>query len=111
MADANLMVIAAFVSPYRADRDQLRDKLGERFIEVYVNTPIELCESRDPKGLYRLARSGHISDFTGVDAPYEAPLNPELTTSAALPLEECVEQLLDGLRLLGHLKKVQAPLI
>ena len=103
MAEANLIVIAAFVSPYRADRDRIKERIGERFVEVYVNTPLEVCESRDPKGLYRRARAGEIVGFTGIDAPYEAPLEPDLTTSAALPLEQCIDQLLSGLRQLGHL--------
>ena len=79
MVDAGLVVLTAFVSPYRADRDAVRETLeAGDFIEVFVDTPIEVCESRDPKGLYKMARDGKIRDFTGIDAPYEPPLRPEL---------------------------------
>jgi len=79
MLDAGLIVIAAFVSPMRAHRDAVRKKVGEKyFLEVHVSTPIEVCEKRDLKGFYAKARRGEISDFTGVSAPYEAPLNPDV---------------------------------
>lgn len=81
--DAGAIAITAFISPYRADRDTARALLGARFVEVHVATPIEVCEARDPKGLYERARAGEIKDFTGVDAPYEAPLAPELTIDAS----------------------------
>lgn len=78
-ADAGIIVLAAFISPYRADRDALRKSMGEgRFIEVSVNTPLAVCEERDTKGLYAKARAGELSDFTGISAPYEEPENPEL---------------------------------
>jgi len=81
MADAGLVALVPLVSPYRADRDAVR-RLHEaadlRFIEVFVDTPIELCEQRDPKGLYAKARAGELKGFTGVDDPYEAPERPEL---------------------------------
>ncbi len=78
-ADAGVICITAFISPYRADRDLARKILPRsRFIEVYVNAPIEVCEQRDPKGLYAKARSGEIKEFTGISAPYEPPLNPEI---------------------------------
>ena len=77
MVDAGLIVIAAFISPYRRDRQMLRKLVAPgEFLEVYVNTPIEVCEQRDPKGLYKLARSGSIRNFTGIDAPYEKPVDP-----------------------------------
>ncbi len=77
--DAGLIVITAFISPYRADRDQAREIIGaERFIEAYVDAPLAACEERDPKGLYARARAGEIPDFTGVSAPYEEPLEPDL---------------------------------
>ncbi|MDX2077087.1 MAG: bifunctional sulfate adenylyltransferase/adenylylsulfate kinase [bacterium] len=72
-------VICAAISPYRATRDEVRAMVGENFIEVFVDTPIEVCEERDIKGMYAKARRGEIKDFTGVDAPYEAPLKPEVT--------------------------------
>lgn len=78
-ADAGIIVMAAFISPYRADRDAIRALMGEgRFIEISINTPLEVCEARDTKGLYARARAGEISDFTGISAPYEEPENPEL---------------------------------
>jgi len=83
MMDAGLIVIAAFVSPSRADRDMVRAMLGDRFIEVFCDTPLAVCEARDVKGLYAKARRGLIPDFTGVSAPYEAPLAPELRLDTA----------------------------
>ncbi|MGD8875231.1 MAG: adenylyl-sulfate kinase [Gammaproteobacteria bacterium] len=83
-SEAGIIGLTAFISPYRVDRDRVRNNLlpGE-FIEVFVDTPIAVCESRDPKGLYKKARAGEIKGFTGVDDPYEAPLSPELVLSAA----------------------------
>jgi bifunctional enzyme CysN/CysC len=80
MADAGLIVITAFISPYLAERDLVRRLLppGD-FVEVYVSTPLEVCERRDPKGIYEKARRGEIPDFTGISAPYEVPQYPELT--------------------------------
>ncbi len=81
-ADAGVITFTSFISPYRADRDSVRvlhEQAGLTFIEVFVSAPIEVCESRDPKGLYRKARMGEIPEFTGVSAPYEPPLRPELT--------------------------------
>lgn len=78
--DAGLVVMTAFISPYREDRDQVRALLPEgKFIEVFVNCDLDTCEKRDPKGLYKKARAGEIRNFTGISAPYEAPKNPELT--------------------------------
>lgn len=78
-ADAGALVISAFISPYRKDRERVRALMGEgEFVEVFVDTPLEICEARDPKGLYKKARAGEISNFTGLDAPYEAPDNPEV---------------------------------
>jgi bifunctional enzyme CysN/CysC len=81
MADAGVVVLVPLISPYRADRDRVRalhDEAGLPFVEVHVDTPIELCEERDPKGLYARARAGEITGFTGIDDPYEAPEAPEL---------------------------------
>jgi len=79
MNDAGLIVVTAFISPYREDRDRAREIVGAaRFLEVYLDAPIEVCESRDPKGLYRRARAGEIPGFTGIAAPYEAPLQAQL---------------------------------
>lgn len=78
-ADAGCLVVTAFISPHRAERDQVRGLLpAGRFFEVHVATPLEICESRDPKGLYKRARAGEIADFTGISSPYEPPLAPEL---------------------------------
>jgi adenylylsulfate kinase len=77
--DAGAVAITAFISPYRADRDQVRALMPEDFVEVFVDCPVEICEQRDVKGLYKKARAGEIKEFTGVSAPYEAPLHPELT--------------------------------
>ena len=77
-ADAGFVCISAFISPYRADRETARLAAKGRFHEVYLDADIEVCEGRDPKGLYRKARAGKIADFTGVSAPYEAPEGPEL---------------------------------
>ena len=78
-ADAGIIVLTAFISPYREDRDKAREIIGEDdFIEVFVKADLSICESRDPKGLYKKARSGEIKGFTGIDAPYESPINPEL---------------------------------
>jgi bifunctional enzyme CysN/CysC len=81
MADAGIVALVPLVSPYRADRDLVRamhDEAGLAFVEVFVDTPIEECERRDPKGLYAKARAGEITGFTGIDDPYEAPVSPEL---------------------------------
>ncbi|HEY9556001.1 MAG TPA: adenylyl-sulfate kinase [Acidimicrobiales bacterium] len=82
MADAGVVVLVPLISPYRSGRDEARAIHAEArlpFVEVYVDTPLELCEQRDPKGLYKLARAGQIQHFTGLDAPYEPPTHPELT--------------------------------
>jgi bifunctional enzyme CysN/CysC len=76
--DAGLIVITAFISPYRADRDAAREIVRDGFVEVFVNTPLEICEQRDPKGLYKKARAGVIPNFTGISAPYEEPEKAEL---------------------------------
>jgi len=85
-ADAGVIVLCSFVSPYRADRDGVRalhDAIDLSFFEVFINTPVDICEQRDPKGLYKKARAGDIKGFTGVDDPYEAPMAAELEVDAA----------------------------
>lgn len=78
MMDAGLIVITAFISPFKKERDLARALIGEgNFFEVYLNTPLDVCEQRDPKGLYRKARSGEISRMTGINSPYEAPVNSD----------------------------------
>jgi adenylylsulfate kinase len=78
MCDAGMIVTAAFVSPFKKDRQLLRNLMGGSFFEIFVNTPIEVCEQRDVKGLYQKARNGEISNFTGISSPFEAPENPDL---------------------------------
>jgi adenylyl-sulfate kinase len=96
--DAGLIVITAFISPYLEDRKTARSIIGpEEFLEVHVDTPIEVCEQRDPKGFYKLARAGELSAFTGVTAPYEPPLEPVCSLDTAVSsVDECV-MLLMGL--------------
>jgi adenylylsulfate kinase len=107
LCDAGLVTLTAFVSPYRADRDAVRASLkpGD-FIEVFVDAPLEVCESRDPKGLYKKARAGEIQDFTGINAPYEAPERPDvvLKSAEATPdkLAEQVRQYLATAEILGE---------
>lgn len=94
-ADAGLICIAAFISPYQADRTIARNACGAGFHEVHVKSDLATCEARDPKGLYRLARSGALANFTGISAPYEVPEQPQLvidTTTSSL--DECVALLL-----------------
>lgn len=97
--DANIITIAAFVSPYREDRDNVRKLLvRNEFIEVYVKCSLEVCEARDTKGLYKKARAGEVKDFTGISAPYEEPLNPELIIdSSKLTVEESTRKILNYL--------------
>ena len=92
-SEAGIIALTAFISPYRIDRDRVRNNLlpGE-FIEVFVDTPIEVCELRDPKGLYKKARAGEIKGFTGINDPYEVPLSPELVLSA---VEKTPDELAD----------------
>ncbi len=101
MADSGLIVITAFISPYRADRDRAREIVknsGVDFVEVFVDAPLAVCEERDPKNLYKKARAGEIKEFTGIDAPYEAPENPEITVHTdKQPLTESVTYILDKL--------------
>lgn len=112
IADAQGIVITAFISPYREDRDRARQRIGsERFFEVYCSTPLEVCEARDPKGLYKKARAGLIPEFTGISAPYEPPLKPEFEfNTALLPVEECVSRIyraLDERGFLGRQERVK----
>ncbi len=103
--DAGLIVLVSFISPYRADRDAARALLGvDEFLEIFVDTPVEECERRDPKGLYRKARAGGLQNFTGVTAPYEAPIAPDLTLpTLAAPAETLAERVVDALRERGFL--------
>lgn len=99
MVDAGLIVLAAFISPFRADRDAVRQLLPGRFVEVFIDTPLHVCEARDPKGLYWRARAGLIHNFTGLDSPFEAPQAAELRfDTSSCSVEEAVQQIHDYLR-------------
>ncbi|HHG3265262.1 TPA: adenylyl-sulfate kinase [Vibrio parahaemolyticus] len=100
MADAGLIVLSAFISPHRAERQLVRDLLPKgEFIEVFVNASLEVCEGRDPKGLYKKARAGEIPNFTGIDSEYQAPINPEIDLPAGeKSVEELVELCLNELK-------------
>ncbi len=95
MTDAGLVAITAFISPFRIDRDNARALFSQGdFIEVFVDTPLDVCEQRDPKGMYKKARAGQIAQFTGIDSPYEPPLEPELVVNTGgRTVEECIEQI------------------
>jgi adenylylsulfate kinase len=107
-ADAGVVTIASFISPYRADRARVRrlhEAGGQAFLEVFVDTPIEVCEARDPKGLYKKARAGQIAGFTGIDDPYEPPENPEIRLpTAELSVDACVERVIAELTARGVLR-------
>lgn len=99
MNDAGLIVLTSFISPFEADRERARSIIGEEaFIEIYVSTPIEECEKRDVKGLYKKARSGEIPNFSGISSPYEVPENPEITIdTTGKSVEECVDYIMEKL--------------
>lgn len=101
-----VIVLVSAISPYRAVRDQVRQRIGD-FVEVYANTPVEVCEQRDVKGLYKKARSGEIKNFTGISDPYEEPLNPEVNCETVNEtLEESVNKVMSKLEELGYLSPV-----
>lgn len=96
MSEAGLIVVTAFISPFREERLTAKNIIGENFIEVFVDADLEVCETRDPKGLYKKARSGQIPNFTGIDSPYEPPLNPDLSLNTSTSdLESCVSIIKD----------------
>ncbi|KGM06557.1 Adenylylsulfate kinase [Methylophaga thiooxydans] len=99
-ADAGLIVLSAFISPFRADRQMVRDLVEEgEFIEIHMSTPLSVCEQRDPKGLYQKARNGEIRNFTGIDSVYEAPEKPEITLNTAdNDIEACAEKVIAYLK-------------
>ena len=106
MLDAGVITLAAFVSPYIKDREEVKKIVGaHNFIEIYINTSIEECERRDVKGLYKKARKGEIKDMTGISAPYEAPVNPDLEiVTDGQSIGESVDQLLEFLNKKNNLK-------
>ncbi len=102
------MVLVSAISPYREVREEVREKI-EDFFEVFVSAPVEVCESRDVKGLYKRARAGEIKQFTGIDDPYEAPLNPEVVCETDKEtLEESVNKVLSKLEELNYIKPMAA---
>ena len=106
LCDAGLVVITTFISPYREDRDRVRKIVEGNFVEVFVKCPIEVCEQRDPKGLYKKAKAGEIKDFTGLSAPYEEPTKPELILDTSKQsVAESVTQIIDYLKDMIYLEK------
>lgn len=105
--DAGIVTITAFISPYRTDRNRVRDiHLEGDFIEVFVNCPIEICEQRDVKGLYKKAKNGEIKGFTGIDDPYEAPEKPEIVVDTHKEtLNECVDKIINYLEKNGYITR------
>ena len=97
LLDAGIVVLSAFISPFQADRQQVQQIVGAaNYIEVFVDAPLELCEQRDVKGLYKKARAGEVKNFTGIDSPYEAPENADLVLpTGELSVEESVAKLID----------------
>ncbi len=106
--EAGVIVLTAFISPYRADRERVRGMVEHGdFTEIYCDTPVEVCESRDIKGLYKKARAGQIAEFTGISSPYEKPENPELTVNTGTEeVEVCVKQVIDTMIYRGIVKGV-----
>ncbi|WP_394392298.1 adenylyl-sulfate kinase [Shewanella woodyi] len=103
--DAGLLVSTAFISPFIADRDLVRKQLADKqFIEVFIDTPLEVCEERDPKGLYKKARAGEIKNFTGIDSAYELPKLPEIhVKTAEKSIKACAEQVVNYLIVNGYI--------
>ena len=103
--DAGIIVLSAFISPFQREREMVRGLVEEHeFIEVFIDTPLKLCESRDPKGLYKKARRGEIADFTGISSPYEAPLNPEIhLKTEKLSIDESAKQIIAYLKDRGYI--------
>jgi adenylylsulfate kinase len=97
LLDAGVIVLSAFISPFKADREQVKTIVGSsNYIEVFVDTPLEICEQRDVKGLYKKARAGEVKNFTGIDSPYERPESPDLVIKTeTLTVEQSVERLLN----------------
>lgn len=100
ISDAGAIVLSAFISPFEKDRAYTRNLFKENeFVEIFVNCPVDVCEQRDVKGLYKKARAGQISDFTGISSPYETPNQPEIIVNTHLNTpEECITQILDHLK-------------
>ena len=96
MMDAGLLVLTAFISPFRREREMARELIGpENFVEAYVSAPLEVCEQRDPKGLYKKARAGLLPNLSGIGSPYEAPPSPQINLDSDCTTGECVARLLE----------------
>lgn len=106
-ADAGIVTVASFISPYEEARSRARERAKGAFIEIYLDVPVSVCERRDPKGLYKKARAGEIPDFTGVSAPYEEPTQPEIRLDTdALDVEACIDRIMAYLEREGYLHLV-----
>jgi len=103
--DSGLIVLTAFISPFQNDRDSIRKIVEEdEFIEVFIDTPLAVCENRDPKGLYKKVRQGDIANFTGISSPYEVPQSPEIVLKTdKLNTDECVDKIINFLKEKGYL--------
>jgi len=104
--DAGTIVLTAFISPFQRERDSIRALVGsDEFIEVFIDTPLEVCESRDPKGLYKKARNGEIPNFTGISSPYEAPLSPEIhIKNDEISIEDITQEIIKYLEDGGYIR-------
>ncbi|MCF6172871.1 MAG: adenylyl-sulfate kinase [Campylobacteraceae bacterium] len=104
--DSGLIVLSAFISPFEKERDSVRNLVANgEFIEIFMDTPLIICESRDPKGLYRKARKGDVPNFTGISSPYEAPNKPEIHIKTdKISIEESAEQIINYLQIRGYLE-------
>ncbi len=103
--DSGLIVLTAFISPFQKDREQVRNMVEEgEFVEIFIDAPLEVCERRDPKGLYKKARAGEISDFTGISSPYEPPTKPEIhIRNDKISIEKCANMVIDYLKTNGFI--------
>ena len=103
--DSGTIVLTAFISPYRSERESVREGVEDgEFIEIFVDTPLEICESRDPKGLYKKARAGEIPDFTGIDSDYEAPVDAEIVLKTAqMSIDESAREVIEYLKERGYI--------
>jgi adenylylsulfate kinase len=103
--DSGTMVLTAFISPFCSDRELVRDIVDhDEFVEIYIDTPLEVCENRDPKGLYKKARAGKIPNFTGIDSPYESPKSPEIHLKTNnLSIDDSIDIIIDYLQIQGYL--------
>tara|TARA_B110000196_G_scaffold87258_1_gene75674 strand:+ start:204 stop:836 length:633 start_codon:yes stop_codon:yes gene_type:complete len=111
--DAGMIVLSAFISPFRTERRMVRDLVNEmEFVEVYMGTPLSTCEERDPKGLYQKARKGEIKNFTGIDSEYEVPENPEVVLdTSTMSVEDCADAVIEYLKAKGYLPTVKDTLL